>query len=132
MHIMAHHSNNTTLVVNCRESAFHEYIRNMHMPGTWGDELTLRAAADVLKVKVYVITSEEQNWLLHYDIGDGKKGGGERCLFITYTSPIHYNTAGHLPRTDPDYRVPTYDNKKDDGHDGGSGTESTAGRQVWL
>lgn len=82
--------------------AFSEYCASMRMPGTWGDELTLRAAADLLKAKVYVITSEPENWLLQYDPPEpdpaSKKapaGSAERCLFVTYISPIHYNTIEH-------------------------------------
>ena len=78
----------------------------MRMPGTWGDELTLRAAADLLRAKVYVITSEPENWLLQYDpppvhpatrkvVVPGGGGSAERCLFVTYISPIHYNTIEH-------------------------------------
>ena len=72
------------------EDAFRDYVRKMRMGRTWGDELTLRAAADLLRVRILVVTSEEENYLLHYDPSEG--GAGGRTLFITYVSPIHYNT----------------------------------------
>jgi len=79
-----------------------DYCAAMRLPGTWGDELTLRAAADLLRAKVYVITSDADNWLLQYDpsavAGSGVGGAGPvaaRCLFVTYVSPIHYNTIEH-------------------------------------
>ena len=78
--------------------AFEGYLAEMRLPGTWGDELTLRAAADLLQAKVFVITSEEENWFLHYDPQLTQTSVSEtRCLFITYISPIHYNTIEHDP-----------------------------------
>ena len=73
------------------EGEFADYCRKMRMARTWGDELTLRAAAELLQVRILVITSEEENYLLHYDPTSGD-GSTVRTLFITYVSPIHYNT----------------------------------------
>jgi len=41
---------------------FDEYCDAMARPGTWGDEITLRALSDALGVVVHVITSEAKNW----------------------------------------------------------------------
>eukprot|EP00622_Pseudochattonella_farcimen_P003968 FR739258.1.p1 GENE.FR739258.1~~FR739258.1.p1 ORF type:complete len:336 (+),score=41.88 FR739258.1:1-1008(+) len=80
------------------ESEFSEYCRKMKMRGTWGDELSLRAASELLQCTIYVVTSEEDNWFLNYS---PEKGGGlfgdsppqpKRSLFLTDVSPIHYNT----------------------------------------
>lgn len=70
------------------EEEFDEYLRGMSQPRTWGDELTLRAVTDALCVKIHVITTEQENWYLHYD----PVGEPVRELFLTYLSPIHYNT----------------------------------------
>lgn len=69
---------------------FDQYLRGMAEPRTWGDELTLRAITDALCVKIHVITTTEENWYLHYDPDDGREP--VRQLFLTYLSPIHYNT----------------------------------------
>jgi len=72
---------------------FDVYLRGMRRPGTWGDELTLRAAADLLDVSAFVVTSEEENWLLKYEPSSdgGEATRGVRTIFLAYISPIHYN-----------------------------------------
>ena len=110
--------------------AFGGYVASMRESGTWGDELTLRAAADLLRVKVYVITSEESNWLLHYDPkGLAEDDHEERCVFVTYVSPIHYNIVKHLPPSHASYRAPSYEIATGEGLQEAS---SGAGRQVEL
>lgn len=49
------------------ESDFERYLTTMSRDATWGDELTLRAAADALGCHVHVITSDQQNWHLHFE-----------------------------------------------------------------
>lgn len=66
-----------------------KYLSDMGNLRTWGDELTLRAAADAFKVRIHLITSSDQMWYLVYDPVEGVS---ERELFITYVAPIHYNT----------------------------------------
>lgn len=39
-----------------------QYMKAMSCNGTWGDELTLRAACDSYGAVVRCITSEEANW----------------------------------------------------------------------
>ena len=65
------------------------YLATMAMPRTWGDELTLRAAADAFGVSVHVITSTETNWYLRYDPSDGSTPKAH--AFLTYVSPVHYD-----------------------------------------
>lgn len=66
-----------------------DYLCSMASRGTWGDELTLRAIADAFRVKIHVVTSEEENWYLQYS---PKEQLPVRELFLMYMSPIHYNT----------------------------------------
>jgi hypothetical protein len=91
---MAKHSSDFEIYFGDKK-AFMEYLNSMKECGTWGDELTLRAACDLLNVKVYVITSEADNWLLHYDPDSSHNEPADKSLFITYVSPIHYNTIEH-------------------------------------
>ena len=69
---------------------FNDYIEKMMMNRTWGDELTLRAASDIFGTKIHVITTEKEHYVLHYDPSTTSKTN--RQLFLSYISPIHYNT----------------------------------------
>ncbi|KAG5482419.1 hypothetical protein LSCM4_05678 [Leishmania orientalis] len=42
------------------------YYDNLAKPGTWGDELSLRAASDCLYVNIHVLSSEERNCYITY------------------------------------------------------------------
>lgn len=67
------------------------YLENIGQLKTWGDELSLRAAAEAFAIKVHVITSTEENWLLEYAPADSSVIVA-REVFLTYVAPIHYNT----------------------------------------
>ena len=72
------------------------YLGRMAKSREWGDELTLRAACDEYGVVVHVVTTEHENWLLHYSpdslaMADGRPPPGTRECFLAYVSPIHYN-----------------------------------------
>lgn len=68
---------------------FETFMRRMSTERTWGDELTLRAAADAFHVTIHVITTERQNWHLRYE-PEGDKPPN-KTIFLTYISPVHYN-----------------------------------------
>ena len=81
----------------------------MAQPRCWGDELTLRAAAEAYGVTVHVVTTEKEHWLLHYNDDDAPPPGpapdgaaasaaaaARREAFLAYVSPIHYNVV--VPR----------------------------------
>ncbi|MEW5311881.1 MAG: hypothetical protein WDW38_003562 [Sanguina aurantia] len=68
---------------------FHEYLTEMSLSGTWGDELTLRAVCDSYGMVIRVVTSDEHHWYLTYEPTEQKV---EREIFITYIAPIHYNS----------------------------------------
>eukprot|EP00746_Dinoflagellata_sp_MGD_P058207 gnl/MRDRNA2_/MRDRNA2_249568_c0_seq1.p1 gnl/MRDRNA2_/MRDRNA2_249568_c0~~gnl/MRDRNA2_/MRDRNA2_249568_c0_seq1.p1 ORF type:complete len:280 (-),score=45.98 gnl/MRDRNA2_/MRDRNA2_249568_c0_seq1:62-775(-) len=72
-----------------------EYLETMAKPRTWGDEMSLRAAAEAFAVTIHVLTSSEENWLLEYSPkADSDKGARE--VFLTYVAPIHYNSVEAL------------------------------------
>jgi hypothetical protein len=48
------------------KSEFESYVASMSQSGTWGDELSLRCAADALGCHVHVISTAQQNWHLHF------------------------------------------------------------------
>jgi len=70
------------------EHEFKTYLEGMTKNGVWGDELTLRAVADAIGVKIHVVTSQDENWYLQYEPASPSM----RELYLAYISPIHYNT----------------------------------------
>ena len=73
------------------EREFENYLFQMRLNRTWGDELTVRAACDRYRKRIHIITTEKQNWYLQY-LPEGIDGKPEGHVFLTYISPIHYNT----------------------------------------
>lgn len=78
---------------------FDTFLTNMQKPRTWGDEFTLRAAADAFGCNVHVLTSDDSNWHLCYE-GQAAPTSADvpvatapkRKLFLTYIAPVHYNS----------------------------------------
>ncbi|CAM9335650.1 unnamed protein product, partial [Ectocarpus fasciculatus] len=83
------HSSDFSFYVG-EEAEWQRYLSSMAKARSWGDELTLTAAAKSFGVSINVITTEEQNWLLRYSDGQSE-GERRRELFLVYISPIHYN-----------------------------------------
>jgi hypothetical protein len=81
---------------------FDEYIRAMSQGKTWGDELTLKAASDAFKVRIHLVQSTEYNWYIVYEPSPAfvDRGGvanfPAKQLFITYITPVHYNSIDPL------------------------------------
>mmetsp|Transcript_5979 Transcript_5979/g.8717 ORF Transcript_5979/g.8717 Transcript_5979/m.8717 type:complete len:349 (-) Transcript_5979:83-1129(-) len=48
------------------EQAFLKYTNSMKTDGTWGDELTLRAASNRFDCTIHVVTSEQQYYYMRY------------------------------------------------------------------
>eukprot|EP01012_Entosiphon_sulcatum_P035604 TRINITY_DN4520_c0_g1_i1.p1 TRINITY_DN4520_c0_g1~~TRINITY_DN4520_c0_g1_i1.p1 ORF type:complete len:1030 (-),score=134.80 TRINITY_DN4520_c0_g1_i1:236-3325(-) len=72
------------------ERDLRSYLRDMSRNGTWGDEITLRAVSDCLRVAIHVILSTEGNWYLKYEPTPAEPNA--RNLFLAYLSPVHYNS----------------------------------------
>mmetsp|Transcript_5468 Transcript_5468/g.15234 ORF Transcript_5468/g.15234 Transcript_5468/m.15234 type:complete len:342 (-) Transcript_5468:191-1216(-) len=70
-----------------------DYCEEMAELGSWGDELTLRAAADCLGVTIHVLTSEPENWYMVYEPEEHHL---EKEVFLCYIAPIHYNSVIRL------------------------------------
>mmetsp|Transcript_6481 Transcript_6481/g.15977 ORF Transcript_6481/g.15977 Transcript_6481/m.15977 type:complete len:459 (+) Transcript_6481:139-1515(+) len=112
---MAAHSDDFAPFV---DGEFDDYLRDMRRDRNWGDELSLRAAADCFSVGITVVTTDEENYLLHYNVQEegedsagmtsssgvaspSKKGNkgrklSQRQLFLCYISPVHYNSVGPM------------------------------------
>ncbi|GAX82472.1 hypothetical protein CEUSTIGMA_g9899.t1 [Chlamydomonas eustigma] len=68
---------------------FDSYIEGMSKQGTWGDELTLRSAADAYNAVVRCISSMSTAWYISYEPKEPK--GATKELFWGYIAPYHYN-----------------------------------------
>ena len=64
------------------------YLARMAQDRSWGDELTLQAACAAYDLDIFVITTEEEHYHLHYS---SPSGAPSRSIFPSYISPIHYN-----------------------------------------
>ena len=62
------------------------YLSRMAVDRSWGDELTLQAACATYAVDIHVVTTEAENFHLHYCAPAAR-----RRLFLSYIAPIHYN-----------------------------------------
>jgi hypothetical protein len=81
--------------------AFAHFCNDMACAATWGDELTLAAAADAFGVEVHVVQSTEENWHLCYTPPEapqpaaaaeaGHAAGKTRRVFVAYIAPVHYD-----------------------------------------
>ena len=71
------------------EDAWGDYASKMARDAAWGDELTLQAACAAYDVEIHLISSEHDNFHLHYEPPTPRSG--RRRLFLSYIAPIHYN-----------------------------------------
>ncbi|KAJ9455519.1 hypothetical protein DIPPA_10929 [Diplonema papillatum] len=68
------------------------YTARMRLNGTYGDEVTLCAAAEVLQCSIWVINAERRDAIQRWSTE-----GAERTVVVTYL-PQHYDSV-HLPYT---------------------------------
>lgn len=91
------------------EAELSRYLKGMARNATWGDELTLRAVVEAYGCKAHVVTSEPANWYLVYSPESGEDRPEPPCpkgvkkppragkaVFLSYISPIHYNSVVQL------------------------------------
>jgi hypothetical protein len=77
--------------------AFQLFCNDMARDATWGDELTLAAAAEAFGVEVHVLQSTADNWHLCYvpDVGAQQPAEQQRAatrrVFVAYVAPVHYD-----------------------------------------
>jgi len=80
---------------------FDGYVAGMSLASTWGDHVTLQAAADHFGLKITVITSYRENCVLHIEPA---KKRSSRVLWLSFWAEVHYNSlypAGELPPEAP-------------------------------
>ncbi|CAL9247840.1 unnamed protein product [Arabidopsis halleri] len=69
---------------------FSEYVKNMSNNKVWGDEVTLKAAADVYGVKIVLITSFKD--ITSTEILPKSRKQPDRVIYLSYLAGIHYNS----------------------------------------
>ena len=74
------------------EAEFERYLSTMALPSTWGDELCIRAFADAYQAVVHVVTSTEEHYYLKYDSPPPPTAAVQKHVFLTYISPVHYDS----------------------------------------
>ena len=118
------------------QTAYSNYCDDMSLDGTWGDHVTLQAAADFYGAQITVVTSYSDNGVLEitpirtsyfnnfgYDSppdDDGKNSSwsekfGERNLWLSFWAEVHYNSI--YPKLE--FHVP--ESGKKSGGKGGAG-----------
>ncbi|ESQ45705.1 hypothetical protein EUTSA_v10010936mg [Eutrema salsugineum] len=69
---------------------FSEYVKNMSNESVWGDEVTLKAAADVYGVKILLITSMKDVPCI--EVVPRSQKQPERVIHLSYLAGIHFNS----------------------------------------
>jgi hypothetical protein len=82
------------------DDEFEAYLLRMASPRCWGDELTLQSVANAFSVKINLVTTTNENWYLNYEPEDSSATVVREC-FMSYLSPIHYNTIQLVPTLKP-------------------------------
>ncbi|KAI8464234.1 MAG: hypothetical protein J3K34DRAFT_441192 [Monoraphidium minutum] len=68
------------------------YVAGMARPGTWGDHVTLQAAADAWGIKIFVITSFLENCIISIDPEREDPAFAHRALHLSFWAEVHYNS----------------------------------------
>ncbi|XP_006414739.2 OTU domain-containing protein DDB_G0284757 [Eutrema salsugineum] len=81
---------------------FSEYVKNMSNDSVWGDEVTLKAAADVYGVKILLITSFKD--VPSIEVVPRSQKQPDRVIHLSYLAGIHFNSI-HLNQASLTQRV---------------------------
>lgn len=93
---------------------YDQYVRDVATDGTWGDHVTLQAAADALGVGISLITSFEDAEFVEIEPRGGRSSS--RVLWLSFWAEFHYNSlyskgeaqAGPAGAGRPAQPVPSY------------------------
>lgn len=69
--------------------AYSEYVQKMAKSGSWGDHVTLQAAADFYGVRICLLTSFKDTCFVQI-LPRQKKSG--RVIFLSFWAEVHYNS----------------------------------------
>lgn len=65
--------------------SFEQYLKDMTQQGTWGDHVTLQAAADALGMRITVITSYQECAILAIEPAQKRS---ERMLYLSFWAEV--------------------------------------------
>lgn len=89
---------------------FVSYCSSMGKNGTWGDHITLQAAADAFSSRILIISSFQEECVI--EILPTKQyttpGSQKRTLFLSFWHEVHYGSVypqGRAPPPDPPHRT---------------------------
>ena len=73
---------------------YDEYVGRMARAGTWGDHLTLQAAADAFRVRLCLLTSYKEQFVIDVAARDevGGPAPGGAVLWLSFFAEVHYNS----------------------------------------
>uniref|UniRef100_A0A7S3QUC1 OTU domain-containing protein n=1 Tax=Dunaliella tertiolecta TaxID=3047 RepID=A0A7S3QUC1_DUNTE len=71
------------------QPSYSAYVSEMSKPGTWGDNVILQAAADYFGLKIYVITSFKDRYVVVIEPAQKKHS---RLLYLSFWAEAHYNS----------------------------------------
>ncbi len=80
---------------------YREYCNAQAKDGTWGDNITLQAAANVFGLRIICITSFEDMFVISIEPVQAR---GNRILYLSFWAEVHYNSI--YPATDPPTHPP--------------------------
>lgn len=86
------------LYVEYCDEPFDSYCNDMALPGTWGDHLTLQAAADYYQLRIAVVASFPGAAFL--EITPRTPLRSSRVLWLSFWAEVHYNSVyakGEVP-----------------------------------
>jgi hypothetical protein len=70
------------------------YVARMGRLGTWGDHLTLQAAADAFRVRLCLLTSYKDAFVIEVQPREEAGGAppGAAVLWLSFFAEVHYNS----------------------------------------
>ncbi|KAF8072771.1 OTU9 [Scenedesmus sp. PABB004] len=98
------------------DADYASYVRAAAKPGTWGDHVTLQAAADAFGVRILVVTSFLQASVISLAPLRARRAPPERTLYLAFWAEVHYNSLAPKEPGSPG---------ASDGGGGGSGSSSS-------
>ncbi|EGC37812.1 hypothetical protein DICPUDRAFT_149557 [Dictyostelium purpureum] len=87
-------SNGATLSEFVTTTSWDEYCNNMSKNGTWGDHLTLVAAAEIFRINISIISSVETQSNFVTEITPSKKS--DHALTLSFRNKLNKNTSRSL------------------------------------
>ncbi|MEW5303689.1 MAG: hypothetical protein WDW36_006358 [Sanguina aurantia] len=87
-------------------SAYGAYLADMKKSGTWGDHVTLQAAADVYGMKIIVLSSFRESPVIAIEPAAARK---DRILYLAFWAEVHYNSV--YPGNEPPPPLPSSNHK---------------------